>query len=296
MQGIFHSPPLLLNVVDVSCWQDNEAGAALAAATPATRRTANYAESYELDLPYPFLLEPEGRPWFQSWQILEPGLKDGIGTASQTMYQLLLRGGEITQAYNKACKNDHGTFTDRAVDVQRILNDIIAEKEAHPAEFEAAEAYGITWTSLGFRDLLTGAVEEARAYAVSCRVGVPTTIEALTAIVKPVARYDRACRRLGIPTSSPVVLNASRRAYHALCRYTVAEKRAPWHSGRSSLLDRETAQIIKFCAKQKGVDTSEFKVAMNSFLKMLELNAASTKIGAVDVRQLMIDWSTHNLE
>lgn len=283
-------------MVDVSCWQDNEAGAAMAAATPATRRAANYAESYDLELPYPFLLEPEGRPWFQSWQILEPGLKDGIGTASPTMYQLLLRGGEITQAYNNACKNDHGTFTDRAVDMQRILNDILNEKKEHPVEFEAAEAYGITWTSLGFRDLLLGAIEEARAYAVSCRVGVPTTIEALSVIVKPVARYDRACRRLGISVTSPVVLNANKRAYQALCRYTVAEKRAPWHSGRSSALDRETAQIIKFCAKQKGVDTSEFKVAMNSFLKMIELNAASAKVTAVDVRQLMVDWSTHNLE
>lgn len=283
-------------MVDVSCWQDNEAGAALAAATPATRRAANYSESYELELPYPFLLEPEGRPWFQSWQILEPGLKDGIGTASPTMYQLLLRGGEITQAYNNACKNEHGTFTDRAVDMKRILNDIMKEREEHPAEFEAAEAYGITWTSLGFRDLLLGAIEEARAYAVSCRVGVPTTIDALSAIVKPVARYDRACKRLGISNTSPIVLNASRRAFQALCRYTVAEKRAPWHSGRSSALDRETAQIIKFCAKQKGVDTSEFKVAMNSFLKMIELNAVSAKVMPVDVRQLMVDWSMHNLE
>lgn len=283
-------------MVDVSCWQDNDAGAAMAAATPATRRTANYSESYELDYPYPFLVEPEGRPWFQSWQILETGLKDGIGTASSAMYQLLLRGGEITQAYNAACRKEHGTFTDRAVDMQRILNDINAEKEAHPEEYAAAESYGITWTSLGFRDLLLGVVEEARAYAVSCRLGVPTTIDMLATIVKPMARYDRACRRLGIPTSSPVVLNAAKRAYHALARYTVAEKRAPWHSERSSALDRETAQIIKFCAKQKGVDVGEFRVAMNSFLKMLELNAVSSKITAVDVRQQLIDWSTHNLE
>jgi hypothetical protein len=286
---------LLLNVVDVSCWQDNEAGAALSAATPATRRCADYTKSYQLDLPYPFLIEPEGRPWFQSWQILEPGLKDGIGTASTSMYQLLLRGGEITQAYNTACRKDHGTFADRAVDIQRILNDIQAEKETHPTEFEAAAEFGVTWTTLGFRDLLVGAVEEARAYAVSCRVGAPITIDTLAAIVKPVARYDRACRRLGIPPTSPVVLNAGKRAYQALARYAVAEKRAPWHGDRSSALDQETAQIIRFCAKQKGVDVSEFRPAMTSFLKMLELNAVAKAV-TIDVRQQMIDWSTHNLE
>lgn len=211
------------------------------------------------------------------------------------MYQLLLRGGEITQAYNAACRKDHGTFTDRAVDFQRILNDIRAEKEAHPVEFEAASSYGITWAGLGFQDLLVGAVEEARAYAVSCRVGTPTTIESLAIIVKPVARYDRACKRLGIPANSPFVVHASRRAYRALARYAVAEKRAPWHGERSSAMDRETAQIIKFCAKQKGVDVSEFRVAMNAFIKMLELNSTG-RTPAIDVHQQMIDWSTHNLE
>jgi hypothetical protein len=286
---------LLLNLVDVSAWQDNEAGAALAAATPATRRSANYAEGYQLDLPYPFLLEPEGRPWFQSWQILEPGLKDGVGTASESMYRLLLRGGEITHAYNAACRKEHGTFTDRAVELRRVAKDVAAQKEAYPDEFAAVAEYGVTWASDGFRDLLAGAVEEAHAYAVSCRVGVTPTLDTLATIVKPVARYDRACRRLGIPTTSPVVAHAAKRAYQALATYIVAKKMAPWHSDRSSVRDAETAQIIRFCAKQKGVDLSAIKTPMTAFLRMVELNSAS-KAPAVDVHQQMLDWSTHNLE
>ena len=295
MPDIFHSPPLLLNVVDVSCWSPNDAGKELANATPATRRAANFGECYQMDLPYPFLFEPEGRPWFQSWQILEPGINDGVGTASTAMYRILLRGGEITAAYNGACKKDHGAFTDRAVDFQRVLNSITAEREANPAEFAALVEHGVTWATDGFRDLLTGAIEEARAYAVSCRVGVPLTSETLAAIVQPVSRYDRACRRLKIPTQSPVVNNSLKRAYEALARYVVAEKRAPWHADRSSAGDAETAQIIRFIAGVKGLKLGDIKPGMDAFLRMVALNAPA-KQARVNVHQQLIDWATHNLK
>jgi hypothetical protein len=286
---------LLLNVVDVSCWKANDAGKELANATPATRRTANFDECYQMDLPYPFLFEPEGRPWFQSWQILEPGIKDGIGTASTAMYRLLLRGGEITAAYNTACKKDHGAFTDRAVDLQRVLNSIAAERDANPTEYAALVEYGVTWATDGFRDLLTGAIDEARAYAVSCRVGVPVTIDMLATITLPVSRYDRACRRLKVPTQSPIVNNALKRAYEALARYVVAEKRAPWHTDRTSAGDVETAQIIRHIAGVKGLKLGDSKPAMNAFLRMVALNAPA-KATQLNVYQQLVDWATHNLK
>ena len=266
----------------------------MASATPARRRDADFATAYQLELPYPFLLEPEGRPWFQSWQILDSGIKDGIGTASQSMYKAMLRGVELVLAYNTACRKDHGTFTDRAVDFQRIINTISGIRDDHPTEFAAAADFGITWATEGFADLLRGVLEEARGYAVSCRVGVPVTLDMLGDICLPLARYDRACRRLGIPTTSGFAVHATRRAYQALARYAVTEKRAPWHPDRTSTLDRETADLIRFCTALKGVDTTAFAPEMKAFLNMVEINASKAK-AKINVQQLILDWAAQNL-
>ncbi len=266
----------------------------MSTATPARRREADFASAFRLELPYPFLFEPEGRPWFQSWQILDPGVNDGLGTASTSMYQTMLWGIELTQAYNTACKRAHGTFTDRAVDLKRLLNSVEAIREEHPAEFEAAAEFGVTWATDGFVDLLQGGLDEAMAYAVSCRVGGAVTLETVTLICRPIARYDRACRRLGIPRTSGFLEHAARRAYQALARYAVTEKRAPWHPDRSSARDRETAEIIRFCASVRGVDTTPFAKPMASFLNMVELNAKKVKAN-VNVRQTLLDWAAQNL-
>ena len=285
---------MLLNLVDVSCWSDTDDGKAMASATPARRRDADFAAAYQLELPYPFLFEPEGRPWFQSWQILDSGVKDGTATGSSEMYQVMLRGIELTHAYNTACKRDHGTFADRAVDFQRVINSFGVIKADNPEQYAAVADFGVTWATEGFNDLLRGVLEEAKAYAVSCRVGAPITLEVLGEICLPLARYNRACRRLGLPASSGFLVHASRKAYQALARYAVTEKRAPWHPDRTSALDRETAELIRFCAAVKGVDTSGFAAEMKAFLNMVELNAPKVKHN-VNVHQLILDWAAHNL-
>lgn len=294
MLNIYRDPPLLLNLVDVSCWANTDEGNAMASATPARRREANFAAAYQLELPYPFQFEGEGRGWFSSWQILDPGIGDGVATASVRMYQLLLRGLELVHNYNTACKRDSGTFTDRAVDIQRVANTVAALKNDYPTEFAAVASFGVTWASDGFMDLLRGAVEEAQAYAVTCRVGTTLSAETLGTICLPLARYDRACRRLSIPTTSAFVAHAARRAYQALARYAVSEKRAPWHPDRSSERDRETAEIIRFCAGVRGVDTSGFARQMKAFLNMVELNSPKVKPSAT-VYQNIVDWASQNL-
>ena len=270
----------------------------MSTATPARRRDADFASAYRLELPYPFLFEPEGRPWFQSWQILDPGVTDGLGTASTEMYRVLLRGIDLTRAYNTACKRTQGTFTDRAVDLKRLLNSVAAIRDEHPAEFAAAANFGVTWATEGFADLLQGGLDEAVAYAVSCRVGGDggreAALEAVMQICRPVARYDRACRRLGIPPTSGFVEHAGRRAYQALARYAVTYRSAPWHPDRTSARDRETAEIIRYCASIRGVDTTGFAKPMAAFLNMVELNAKKVKVN-VNVRQTLLDWAAQNL-
>lgn len=267
----------------------------MANATPARRREADFSASYRLELPYPFLMEPEGAPWFASRQICDAGVKDGIGTASTEMYRVLLCGTEITAAYNAACRKEHGTFTDRAIELQKVRISVDKLRQSQPAEFGAAAAFGVTWASDGFMDLLKGGVEEAKAYAISCRVGAPVTIDTLREITLPVARYDRACKRLGLPANSAFLMHAAQRAYQSLARYAVSERRAPWHPDRSTALDAETAAIIRFCAGAKGVDTTGFDKQMKSFLNMVDLQQSKRAKVTVDVHRHLLDWASQNL-
>ena len=169
------------------------------------------AAAYQLELPYPFLFEPEGRPWFQSWQILDSGIKDGTGTSSSEMYQVMLRGIELTHAYNTACKRDHGTFTEGP------SSSSVSSTASAPSR---PTARSITpprrlWRYMGYRGVqrsVAGRWRRPRP-TVSCRVGAPVTLDMLGEICLPLARYDRACRRLGLPTTSGFLAHAARRAY-----------------------------------------------------------------------------------
>lgn len=287
---------MALNFSCSSVFKDNENARVVSLGPLGLRReSAGKEEIFDLDVPYPYLLETAPPPWFSHTQILKTGVGQGLGTSSADVYLLLLDGIELVSFYNKAIvgRADATDYIEDAMNVKKIILKLSALKKT--PHFPALSSRGVIWASKGFEFLLCGALDEA--YAISETENVIKTREITLMQMKialsPVLWYNKVHSLFNLRVV-PFRDGCEKNALFCCFIFALTKKHAPWRIRRETKYDTETASVLQALGKELAAyrifseTMGHFSDQAALFVDMVKINSA---LPVVDVTKKLYSWA-----
>ena len=260
------------------------------------KEAAGKGEIFDLDVPFPYLVETVPPPWFSHTQILKTGVGQGLGTSSSDIYLLLLEGIELVSFYNKEIvgRPDGTTnYVDDALNVKRLILKLASLKK-NPS-FPTLRARGVIWASQGFEFLLCGALDEA--YAVSAIEEIEKKreidISEIKQVLAPIVWYNKVHSLFNL-RQLPFRDTCERNAMFACYLFALRHKHAPWRDRRETKHDAETAAVLETLGKQLSAlpqfseSVKHLCEAASLFVNMVKINST---VPRVDITGSLYEWA-----
>lgn len=254
---------------------------------------------FNLEVPYPFLLEPVAQPWL-GWrlghgQIVGSGVHHGVGVSSPQIYCKMLEGIDLLATYNKrfARQVPSGeTYIEQAGHVKALLLRL-RQIKMNEAAFALIQQSGVNWASSAFEHYLMAGLDEAYAialYSSSCDTQ-PIGTSLLQQLVAPLVYYRKARQGWSVTISHPQFGTGARmRAFHGCLAFCTQNLYCPWHSRRSLDKDAETGKVMQVCLESLNESDSHRRLEkrVQAFIKGCTLPVISTL--SVDIEVELVRW------